>query len=84
MQDTMLNYPPSLAAIKKLRSVEEGFVFYAFEWLGDRPEEWSIMKCTGAVFREAKSGPRKGKKCIKVPGTERTVFITESEMDAER
>lgn len=81
--DMMRDYPPSLAATKKLGGVPEGFSFFAFEWLGDRPEEWTVMKCSGAVFREAKSGPRKGELCIKVKGTERTAFVTREEIKAE-
>lgn len=81
--DRMRDYPPSLAATKKIGGVPDGFEFFAFEWLGDRPEEWTVMKCSGAVFREAKSGPRKGKRCIKIPGSERTVFVTEEQINAE-
>ena len=84
IQDEMMrNHPPSLAATKKLGGVAEGFAFFDFEWLGDRPEEWEVMKCTGGVFREAKSGPRKGTRCIVVKGTERTAFVTSDEIKAE-
>jgi hypothetical protein len=81
--DMMRDYQPSLAAAKKLGGVPDSFAFFAFEWLGDRPEEWTVMKCSGAVFREAKSGPRKGERCIKVAGTERKVFVTDAEIKAE-
>jgi hypothetical protein len=81
--DMMLNYPPNLAAMKKLVGAPDGFAFFAFEWLGNRPEEWTVMKCSGAVFREAKSGTRKGERCIKVSGTERTAFVTIAEIQAE-
>jgi hypothetical protein len=81
--EMMLDYPPSLAATKKLGGVTEGFAFFAFEWLGDRPEEWTVMKCSGAVFRAAKSGPRKGERCVKVAGTDRNVFVTDAEIKAE-
>lgn len=47
--DMMRDYPPSMAATKKLGGVPEGFAFFAFEWLGDRPEEWTVMKCSGAA-----------------------------------
>ena len=82
-EDMMRDYPPSLAATRKLGSIADGFSFYKFEWLGDRPEESTVMKCSGAVFREAKTGPRKGQRCIKVPGTERTAFVTSDEIKAE-
>lgn len=81
--EMMVDYPPSLAAIKKIGGVPEGFAFFAFEWLGDRPEEWTVMKCSGAVFRAAKSGPRKGERCVKVAGTDRNVFVTNVEIEAE-
>lgn len=79
----MSSYPPSIAAAKKLGGVAKDFAFFVFEWLGDKPEEWTVMKCTGAVLREAKSGPQKGKKVIEVPGTKRVAYVTESEINAE-
>lgn len=82
-EDMMHNYPPSLAATKKLGSLPDGFSFFMFEWLGDRPEEWTVMKVTGAVFREAKSGPRKGQRVIRVPESERTVYVMDSDIEAE-
>ena len=82
-EDMMHNYPPSLAATKKLGSLPDGFSFFMFEWLGDRPEEWTVMKVTGAVFREAKSGPRKGQRVIRVPGSERTVYVMDRDIEAE-
>lgn len=83
-EDMMRDYPPSIAAANKIGALADGFAFYAFEWLGDRPEEWDVMKVTGAVFREAKTGPRKGEKCIKVPGTDRTVYVTRAEINEAR
>lgn len=84
-EEMMKDYPPSLAAAKKLSGgVPENFSFYEFEWLGDRPKEWTVMKVVGAVFREAKRGPRKGQKVIIVEGTERTTYVTVEEIEACR
>ena len=82
MADEMMReYPPSLAGAAKMKEgVPSGFAFFAFEWLGDRPDDWDVMKLTGAVLREAKSGPRKGERVIPVKGTERTVFVTSEEI----
>lgn len=70
------------AALKKMGQVPENFRLYAAAWLGDKPEEWSVMKLTGAQFREAKRGPNKGKLSIIIPDTTRSVFVTVAEMDA--
>lgn len=75
--------PITLAAAKKLGGVPDGFSFFRLEWLGAKPEDWKVMKCSGAVFREAKSGPRKGQQCILVKGTEHTAFVTSAEINAE-
>ncbi|TJY57207.1 hypothetical protein E4T66_17515 [Sinimarinibacterium sp. CAU 1509] len=74
--EMMLDYPPSLAAAKQLGEVPAGFAFFEFECLGDRPEEFTVMKVTGAVFREAKTGKNKGRRTVAIPGTERTVYVT--------
>lgn len=84
--EMMTNYPPSLACAAKMKGgVPSGFAFFAFEWLGDSPDGWDVMKLTGAVLREAKSGPRKGERVIQVKGAERVVFVTSEEIKrAER
>lgn len=82
--DMMKSYPPSLAAIKKLDVVPENFAFYEFGWLGDKPEEWTVMEVKGAVFRAAKSGKNKGELSIKVPDTDRTIYVTAQEIEIER
>ncbi len=68
-------------ALKKLGTVHENFRLYKAGWLGARPP-FEIMEVTGARFRVAQSGPREGQLCIKVPATERTVYITSKEMKA--
>lgn len=81
-EDIFAAQPYGKIAIKKLAPVPENFRLYQAEWLGDKPSEWNVMKVVGAEFREAKSGPNKGKLCIMVKGTQRTAFVTESEMRA--
>lgn len=70
------------AALQKMAPVPEGFRLYSAGWLGDKPADWTVMEVTGAQFRVAKSGPNKGKLSIMVPGTKRTVYVTETEMKA--
>jgi hypothetical protein len=70
------------AALKKLAPIPENFRLYKAGWLGTKPEEWSVMEVTGAVFEIAKRGPNKGKRCILVKGTKRTAFVTREEMRA--
>lgn len=68
-------------ALQKLAPVAPGFFIYCAGWLGDF-NTTDTMEVTGAVFREAKSGPRKGKCCILVPGSKRTAYVTVAEMAA--
>lgn len=68
------------AALKKLAPVAENFEIYSVGWLGDKPEDWTVMECKGAVLREVKTGPRKGQYRIIVKGTERTVYVTREDM----
>lgn len=69
-------------ALQKMNPVPENFRLYAAGWLGEKPEEFTVMEVTGAEFRTAKSGPNKGKLSIMVPGTKRTVYVTKDEMKA--
>lgn len=78
--ELMQSYPPSLAAAKKIGTVPDGFTFYDFGWLGDKPEDFTVMKVRGAVFRVATRGPNKGRRSVKVPGTDRTVYVTREEI----
>lgn len=67
----------------KMKNLPENFMIYKFNWLGDlNDRENNVMEVTGAVFREAKSGPRKGKLCMMVKGTERKVFLTPDDVKA--
>ena len=72
-----------MAALAKTKfaNTPENFLIYAFEWLGDTQTDNCIMKITGAVFREAKSGPRKGQRVIKVDDTDQMVFFTPKEIE---
>jgi hypothetical protein len=70
------------AALKKLEPIAEGFMLFECGWLGKELEEMTVMQVEGAVFREAKSGKNKGKRCILVKGTVRTAFVTQEEIAA--
>ncbi len=64
------------AALKKIGHVAENFRLFESGWL----EDSDTMRVTGAEFRNAKSGPNKGRMTIMVPNTKRTVYVTKSEM----
>lgn len=68
------------AALCKMGEVPENFRLYEAGWLGERPEEFSVMEVKGAEFRAAKRGPNKGKLSIIVPGTRRTVYVSREEI----
>lgn len=69
-------------ALKKVGEVDPNFRFYECGWMeAGHPSTWDTMELRGAVFREATRGPRKGKLCIPIPGTKRTVYVTRAEMD---
>jgi hypothetical protein len=70
-------------ALRKLGAVSNGFRLFSAGWLEAKPDDWQTMKVTGAEFRVAKAGPNKGKLSIKVPGTERSVYVTREEMEAQ-
>ena len=72
----------TVAARAKWKNLDPNFFVYLYSWKGEFADRGNcIMEITGAVFREAKSGPRKGQKCIKVPNTERSTFLTSTEVD---
>jgi hypothetical protein len=81
MQDIFDSMPWSTVALAKIKPTDPNFRLYSAGWVGDYATT-DTMEVTGAVFREAKSGPRKGQLCILVPGTKRTAYITEAEMKA--
>lgn len=79
-EDIFAPHPYGKAALKKLGPVPENFRLYEAGWLGDRPQDADVMEVRGAEFREAKSGPNKGKLSIMVKDTKRTVYVTRAEM----
>ena len=68
-------------ALAKIKPASPNFRLYSAGWLGDGNQR-DVMDVTGAEFREAKRGPRKGDLCIQVPGTVRTAYVTAEEMQA--
>lgn len=83
MLNNAQSWPLAIAAKAKIKNLPENFLIYKFEWLGDvEDRESCVMEVIGAVFREAKSGPRKGELAIMVKGTEKIVYLTPDEIDA--
>lgn len=62
----------------------ENFFIYQAEWLGDYKSDNCVMKLTGAVFRKATRGPRKGLFAVKMPGAPLTVFLSPAEVKASK
>jgi hypothetical protein len=81
MEDLFADTPFGKVALAKLKPTDPNFRLFFAGWLGDY-ETTDTMEVKGAVFREAKSGPRKGQPVILVRGTERTAYVTEAEMRA--
>ncbi|WP_341744676.1 hypothetical protein [Azonexus hydrophilus] len=81
-RDLFAEQPYGKIALAKMGAVPENFRLYQAGWLGNKPEEWTVMKVIGAEFRAAKSGPNKGKLTIPVEGTTRTAFVTAEEIEA--
>lgn len=69
------------AALAKLALVPKNFRLYEAGWLGNKPSEWNVMEVKGMEFREAKSGPNKGKLTTPLAGTKRTVYVTKEEIN---
>lgn len=69
------------AALKKMGEVPENFFIYQAGWLEDNPKDFDTMEVKGAVFRAALRGKNKGKICVMVKGTEKTVFIQSKDME---
>ena len=79
--EMMATYPPAIAATKKLKAPPlDGFVWYAYEWLGDSPDDWDVMKVEGAMTRIAKAGKNKGEPIICRGQGKMTVYITAAEI----
>ena len=83
MEDIFADTAFGKAALNKLKPIQEGFMLFECGWVGNTPAEvkdTGLMKCKGAVFREAKTGKNKGKRSVLVKGTERSTFITREEI----
>lgn len=79
--DLMGNTSYGKAALAKLKSIPgfnptQNFRVYEAGWLGNT----DTMQVTAAEFREAKSGPNKGKLTKIVEGTIQTVYVNQAEM----
>lgn len=81
MEDLFADTTFGKLALQKLAPIAPTFILYSAGWLGDGNQR-DVMDVTGAEFREAKRGPRKGELCILVPGTQRTAYVTAAEMQA--
>jgi len=79
--DYFAKQPYGVVALEKIKPNDPNFRLYSAGWLGDF-HTTDTMEVTGAVFRAAKSGPRKRQLCIEVPGTRRTAYVTVAEMNA--
>lgn len=80
MEDIFSDTAFGKAALKKLRPIPKNFMLFDCGWLGKKPEEMTVMKCTGAVFRKAKTGPNAGKLTVMEKGTQRTAYVTREEI----
>lgn len=81
MEDLFADTTYGRLALQKLAPVAPNFRLFSAGWLGDNNQR-DVMDVTGAEFREAKRGPRKGQLCILVKGTQRTAYVTAEEMKA--
>ena len=79
MEDLFKDTTFGKLALTKIKPASPNFRLYSAGWLGNGSER-EVMEVTGAEFREAKRGPRKGEMCIQVPGTVRTVHVRASEI----
>lgn len=81
MEDLFADTTFGKLALRKLAPIAPNFRLYSAGWMGDGNQR-DVMDVTGAEFREAKRGLRKGEPCIAVPGTTRTAYVTAAEMAA--
>jgi hypothetical protein len=81
-KDVMAEQGYGKVALQKMAPTPENFRLYEAEWLGKKPSEFTVMKVTGAEFREAKTGPNKGKLSVIVKDSKRVVYVTREEMNA--
>lgn len=76
--------PFGQAALKKMIVPNGNFRIYVAELLDpNNPRRSRRMKVSGAVFREAKRGPNKGKLVMMVPGSIQTAIVTAAEIMEE-
>lgn len=78
--DPFAEYAYGKLALMKIGSADPNFRLYKAGWLG-KSNEREAMRVTGATFREALSGPNKGRLCIKIEGSEHSALVTAREMD---
>lgn len=71
-------------ALMKLGEIPENFRLYVAGIKPEPPQEWTHMEVAGAEFREPKSGPNKGKLCIMVPGSRRSLKLMRDELESFR
>lgn len=84
-EDIYGEMPFGRIALAKLKPTSPNFRLFSAGWVEKGPPEtWEVMAVTGAEFREAKSGPNRGKLCIMVKGTKRTVRVHRREMSARK
>lgn len=76
------NYAYGKAALKKMGEVPENFRLYSAGLKGNHPD-FHGMEVSGAEFRAAKTGKNKGRLTIYVAGTDRTAYVSNSEIQAE-
>jgi hypothetical protein len=70
-------------ALKKLGDVPDNFRLFEAGWIDKDPRNRTVMEVKGAEFRAAKKGTNKGKLAIIIAGSQRTVYVTREEIDAE-
>ena len=68
------------AALKKLGEVPENFRLFRAGWVGEFPNCHG-MQVTGAEFQRMKRKTTLGKK---IKGTERSVYVSKAEIEAEK
>lgn len=57
-------------ALNKMAPVPENFRLFEAEIV-----DKGVIKVSGAVFREAKRGPNKGKLSVMISGSQKTVYV---------
>lgn len=82
MEDIFAEQSYGKVALAKMKPQNPDFSLYFAGWLGDY-NTTDTMEVRGAVFREAKSGPNKGKLVIKVPSSDMTAYVTVADMKSE-